>query len=112
MKNINPKLKKVLIVAKNKYFIATAIFVLVLFVSQYNIPSYLKLRKQKNDLKAKKEYLEKEIKKDSLNTLKLQNNIKEIERYGREKYMMKKDNEDIYIIRSSKDTINRKHKKN
>lgn len=112
MKNINPKLKKVLIVAKNKYFIATAIFVLVLFVSQYNIPSYLKLRKQKNDLRAKKEYLEKEIKKDSLNTLKLQNNIKEIERYGREKYMMKKDNEDIYIIRSSKDTINRKHKKN
>lgn len=112
MKNINPKLKKVLIVAKNKYFIATAVFVLVLFVSQYNIPSYLKLRKQKNDLKAKKEYLEKEIKKDSLNTLKLQNNIKEIERYGREKYMMKKDNEDIYIIRNSKDTINRKHKKN
>lgn len=111
MKNINPKLKKVLIVAKNKYFIATAVFVLVLFVSQYNIPSYLKLRKQKNDLKAKKEYLEQEIKKDSLNTLKLQNNIKEIERYGREKYMMKKDNEDIYIIRSSKDTINHKHKK-
>ncbi len=111
MKNINPKLKKVLIVAKNKYFIATAVFVLVLFISQYNIPSYLKLRKQKKDLKAKKEYLEREIKKDSINTLKLQKNIKEIERYGREKYMMKKDNEDIYIIRSSKDTINRKHKK-
>ena len=31
--------------------------------------------------------------------IKLKTDIDAIEKYGREKYMMKKDNEDIYIIR-------------
>ena len=111
MKKINPQVKKAINVLKNKYFIATVVFILLIFFSQYNIPDYLKLNRQRKDLKTKKAYLEQEIKRDSINTINLQKDIQSIERYGREKYMMKKDNEDIYIIKNSKDTINHKNKK-
>mgnify|MGYP007112378061 FL=1 len=50
-------------------------------------------------METKKEFYEKEMKQDSINIIKLKTDFDAIEKYGREKYMMKRDNEDIYIIR-------------
>lgn len=110
MKEINPKLKKVFLFLKNKYVIVTIIFILLILFSPYGIFQYRRLNNQRKELREKKIYYEDEIKRDSLNTIKLQKSIKEMERFGREKYMMKRENEDIYIIKSAEDTtqINKK----
>ena len=55
------------------------------------------MNKEINELEANKKYYKDEIKSDSIKIKKLQNPDM-IEKYAREKYYMKKDSEDIYII--------------
>ena len=55
-----------------------------------------------DDLKEQKEFYISEIKSDSTELFKLKNNSEEQEKFAREKFLMKKDNEDIFIIREEK----------
>lgn len=57
-----------------------------------------------HELEDRRDVIKQEIKSDSLRILELQKDIKTLEKFGREKYMMKKENEDIYVIKE-KDTI-------
>ncbi|MBQ9312411.1 MAG: septum formation initiator family protein [Bacteroidales bacterium] len=93
-----------------KYIIALVLFFMLLFLMKdNNLRYYKKLRKQRVELEQEKQTYKDEIKQDSLNTIKLQKNIHEVEKFGREKYMMKKPNEDIYIIKpKSEDTTRKK----
>ena len=59
---------------------------------------------QINELKDNKKYYQDEIKKDQ-EQIKQLKNPEQIEKYVREKYFMKKDSEDIYIIQFEGDTI-------
>ena len=52
-------------------------------------------------------YYKEEIKKDQENIRQLKN-PEQIEKYAREKYYMKKDSEDIYIIEFEGDTVEKK----
>jgi cell division protein FtsB len=52
-------------------------------------------------------YYKDEIKKDQENIKQLKNS-EQIEKYAREKYYMKKDSEDIYIIEFEGDTVEKK----
>jgi cell division protein FtsB len=52
-------------------------------------------------------YYKGEIKKDQENIKQLKNS-EQIEKYAREKYYMKKDSEDIYIIEFEGDTVEKK----
>lgn len=110
MKEVNPKLKKVLVFLKNKYVIVTIVFIYLILFSRFGILEYRRLNNQRSELIDKKVYYENEIKKDSTNTIKLQKSIKEMERFGREKYMMKRETEDIYIIKSAEDTVQKNKK--
>ena len=83
----------------NRYFIIGVGFILLLVLSENSIIYTYKLHKQLNEIKSRKEFYENEIKQDSINIIKLRTDMDAIEKYGREKYMMKKDNEDIFIIR-------------
>ena len=56
------------------------------------------------ELEDRRDVIKQEIKSDSLRILELQKDIKTLEKFGREKYMMKKENEDIYVIKE-KDTL-------
>jgi cell division protein FtsB len=56
-----------------------------------------------NELEDNKEYYQEEIRKDQRN-IKLLKNPDQIEKYAREKYYMKRDSEDIYIIEFEGDT--------
>ena len=92
-------------IIKNKYLIAALVFaILILSTPGYNIIYHNKLRKQLHELEDRRDVIKQEIKSDSLRILELQKDIKTLERFGREKYMMKKDNEDIYVIKE-KDTV-------
>ncbi|MCH3923638.1 MAG: septum formation inhibitor [Bacteroidales bacterium] len=102
MKKINIDGKKVLNFIKNKYVIIGAIFiVLMLFSRNSSIIYFFKLNSQRRELEKRKEYYMDEIKNDSINTINIQKNLDAVEKFGREKYMMKKDSEDIFIIKSN-----------
>lgn len=86
----------------NRYLLIFIGFIILLLFSDNSIILSYKVYKQHKGMLHRKEFFEKEIKNDSINTHKLKTDIKAIEKYGREKYMMKKDNEDIFIIRKAK----------
>ena len=50
-----------------------------------------------------KEFYNSEIKSDSTELSDLKNDPKQQEKFAREKFLMKKDNEDVFIIRDNKD---------
>ena len=83
----------------NRYFLICVGFILLLVLSENSIIYTYKLHKQLNEIKSRKEFYLNEIKQDSINTIKLKTDMDAIEKFGREKYMMKRDNEDIFIIR-------------
>jgi cell division protein FtsB len=82
----------------NSYLIIGLFFVLwMLFLDDYSYLNHRILNKEINELQTNKEYYQEEIKKDEIDIKHLKN-PDYIEKYAREKYFMKKENEDIYII--------------
>lgn len=91
--------KEILKKFNNKYIIATLIFVFViLFVDQYNVFRQIKSFRELREAKKQVEFYENEIKeqRDILDNLHRDSAL--MERIARERYMMKRDNEVIYII--------------
>jgi len=76
----------------------------MLFLDTYSYFDHRILDHEINELENNKKYYQEEIKKDQ-NNIKLLKNPDQIEKYAREKYYMKKDSEDIYIIEYEGDTI-------
>lgn len=85
--------------AKNIYFVVTfSFFVWMLLFDRNNLMTSYKTASRLNVLEEQKEYYELEITK--VNNLKeelFSTDLKK-EKFAREKYLMKKDNEDIFII--------------
>ncbi len=85
--------------------IITNIFVLILipfiiWMLFFDENSYLvqrKFNKEIKDLENTISFYESKISKDKATIKKLQDSL-QLERFAREKYLMKKENEDIYII--------------
>ena len=97
VKNIINKIPKPL---KNKYIITLIFFIFwIVFIDDYNLIKQHQLQEDVNALKNQKEFYISEIKSDSIELYKLQNDPTEQERFAREKFLMKKENEDIFIIR-------------
>lgn len=83
----------------NKYFYTGLAFVIWwVFFDQERLIVQYNLAKVKLGLEEQKEYYIDEIKKDqeAINTL--QTDTVQLEKYAREKYYMKKDNEDVFVI--------------
>ena len=76
----------------------------MIFLDNYSYFDHRVLDNQIDELEDNKEYYQEEIKKDLENIKKLKN-PQQIEKYAREKYYMKKDSEDIYIIEFEGDSI-------
>jgi cell division protein FtsB len=82
----------------NRYVLVFAFFVVwLLFLDNYSYFEHRILNKEINEIETNKKYYQDEIKKDSLEIKHLKNPDM-IEKYAREKYYMKRDSEDIYII--------------
>ncbi len=85
---------------KNKYIATIMFFIIwILFLDDYNLINQQKTRNKAKQLQHKKEFYLYEIEKDSIELYKLQNNPQAQEKFAREKFLMKKDNEDVFIIR-------------
>ena len=89
---------------KNKYIITLVFFAFwIIFIDDYNLIKQYQLQKDVEDLKSQKAYYLSEIEKDSTELYHLQNTKEAQEKFAREKFLMKKENEDVFIIRTKKD---------
>jgi cell division protein DivIC len=68
-------------------------------VNDYNLINQSKIKNTVDDLESQKKIYIAEIKSDSIELHKLQNDPPEQEKFAREKFLIKKENEDIFIIR-------------
>ena len=92
----------------NRYVIVLLFFIVwMLFLDNTSYLVHRDLNKQIDELEANKEYYLQEINKDKKSIKKLKN-PDQIEKYAREKYYMKRDSEDIYIINYEDDEIRKK----
>ena len=82
----------------SRYTLVLLFFIVwMLFLDNYSYFDHRILDQQINELEENKRYYQQEIAKDK-QSIKNLNNPGQTERYAREKYYMKKDSEDIYII--------------
>lgn len=92
----------------NKYvWVSLSFLTWMVFLDNYSYFEHRFLNKQIEELEDNATYYEGEIKKDEENIKQLKNPL-QIEKYAREKYYMKKDSEDIYIIAFKGDTVSKK----
>jgi cell division protein DivIC len=87
-------------VDKNKIYLGIILFFLVwmLFFDEYN---WIRIRRDSlkfNALKKETQYLEKKIEQDKKSLKALKTDTSELEKFAREKYLLKKENEDVFII--------------
>jgi cell division protein FtsB len=84
---------------RNKYTLTFLGFLIWLsFFDRNDFITTSSYRQKLNELKTQKEYFEEEIEKNKAYLLDLQTNRENLEKYGREKYFMKRDNEDVFVI--------------
>lgn len=98
------KFKEILKKFNNKYLIVTLIFAVVLiFVDQYNIFFQIKNFKKLRAAKQQIEFYDKEIENQQNILNNLHKDSAMMERIAREKYMMKRENEVIYVIETKEE---------
>lgn len=97
MKNVGAVLK----VLNNKYLIAGVFFVVWMMFFDPKDWGLIINRKQKlNELEKSETTLRKQIADSKSELHLLKTSAETIEKYAREKYMMKKDNEDLFIVKT------------
>jgi len=84
---------------KNKYTLALIVFLgWIVFFDQNNLIERLQNLKQVHQLEKDKIYYIGKISQDSAKLKELKTEKKNLEKFAREQYLMKKKNEDIFII--------------
>jgi len=108
-------LKKLVRLFRNKYLSATVLFVIwIAFFDQTSIIYDVHLTQKEKQLKAQKIYYEKQTLAATEQLKELQTDPANLEKFAREKYFMKKANEDVYVLVDQNnhllDTLNTKIK--
>ena len=84
---------------KNKFIVVTAVFVLwMCFFDRNSIPDQYRLQATSQELQAKKDYFQQEIRHTEKDDEALFTDDKTREKFVREHYYMKKSNEEIFVI--------------
>nr|WP_294778343.1 septum formation initiator family protein [uncultured Flavobacterium sp.] len=95
----------------NRYVIVLVFFIVwMLFLDNTSYMEQRVLNQQLEELEDNKKYYQDEIRKDEEN-IKLLKNPDQIEKYAREKYYMKRDSEDVYIIEFEEDSLKEEQSK-
>jgi len=96
------KAKRIFSILSNKYLVALIVFaVIMLFTDHNNVFEQMDRKRELRDLQAKKAYYQQEIEKTKKQLADLSSNSAALEKYAREKFLMKRDNEDVFIIDGS-----------
>lgn len=91
--------KKILPYIKNKYIMSVTFFIAwVLFFDTNNLIDRISLMGEIRRLERNREYYIERIHKDSARMQELKTDRENLEKFAREQYLMKKDDEDIFVI--------------
>ena len=91
--------KNILRKLNNRYVYATLLFLVVIFfIDQFNVFAQIRLRRSLIDQKQQIEYYEKEVSQNKQYLHDVQNDSATMEKVAREQYLMKRDNEVVYLI--------------
>ncbi|MFY7731908.1 MAG: FtsB family cell division protein [Bacteroidia bacterium] len=83
----------------NKYTVVTTVFLFILVFGERNgLVNQFNQRDKYNKVLEENEYFKTEITKLQNDHINLFSNAKNLEKYAREKYLMKRDDEDVFII--------------
>lgn len=86
--------------------IAIIVFaVLMLFIDRNNMFEQRQRMLQLKELQASKKFYQAEIEKTKKTLSDLKDNPAALEKYARENYLMKKDNEDLFIVDSTTEAV-------
>lgn len=84
---------------RNKFFLAAVCFVIwMLFFDRNDVFTQIERKKELREMQESKAYFEKQINDNRHFSNDLQFNASAIEKYAREKYLMKRENEDLFLI--------------
>ncbi|MFB6306755.1 MAG: septum formation initiator family protein [Flavobacteriales bacterium] len=99
-------MKKHLKYLKNKYVIAS-LFLLIwlLFFDNYDFFTLWETKNKLHESKQRKKFYKDEIKKARERLHLLQHDSAALEKYAREKYLMKKEGEDIFVVVEENDSL-------
>jgi len=96
---INPKIRNIFSVLRNKYTITIAFLLTwLLFFDRYDFITQYKTVKELKQLEEEKHYYLTEITKNENDLKHLIEDPIYLERFARERYLMKQANEDVFII--------------
>ncbi|MDP2114887.1 MAG: septum formation initiator family protein [Bacteroidota bacterium] len=83
----------------NKYLIAFAVFVVwVMFFDENNLKKHRQNLSDLTQLEAQVDFYKHKIEADKRKLYELQTNDENLEKFAREQFLMKKANEDIFLI--------------
>lgn len=92
-------MKRAVDLLKNKFFLVTVVFIVwMLFFDKNDLYSQYKQRQQLNKLEQERDFYTKETAQVSKELDELTSNPAKLEKFAREKYLMKKANEDVFVI--------------
>lgn len=96
-------MKKVLNILKNKYLITVvALAVWISFFDKNDISAQMDLSNKVKKLQVERDYYLEAIETNRNKINELQTDSKSLEKFARENYLMKKDNEDVFVIVTQK----------
>jgi cell division protein FtsB len=86
-------------VLRNKYVLTiTAFIIWMAFFDQNNLISTIRLRMQLSELRKQEQYYREELKKTEALRHAIFHKDENLEKFAREKFFMKKENEVLYVI--------------
>ncbi|HIA35413.1 MAG TPA: septum formation initiator family protein [Flavobacteriales bacterium] len=92
-------LKNLFSYLKNKYVLTVLAFLVwMMFFDRNDVFMQFSQRSKLSQMQQDKLYFKEEIEKNQKTMDDLMNNPEKLERFAREKYLMKKDDEDVYVI--------------
>jgi cell division protein DivIC len=84
---------------KNKYFVALCLFAaIILFFDKNDLFTQLSRTNQLKQLQESRQYYSDQIAAEQKELEKLRSNPATLEKYAREKYLMKRENEDLFLV--------------
>lgn len=96
-------MKRLVDLLKNKFFLVTIAFVAwLLFLDKNDLYSQYTKHNQVVVLQKQRDFLVKQTAQVSKDLDELTSNPQKLEKFAREKYLMKKDNEDVFVIVKTK----------
>lgn len=83
----------------NRYVILGLIaFIWIFFLDSKSVVNLISVKSEINQLNIEKDYYLNKIKEDKQKIKELKTNKENLEKFAREQYLMKRKNEDIYIL--------------